>query len=298
MSFASEVKAELCRLPVGSRTVAVAECCGAMLFCHTFTPREIRVVTASRDFAERLPRLVKRASGAVMPAAVPSGGRMALSITDSDAVARVFSALDLDTTRALSHHINLGLLEEAGCREAFLRGAFLAGGSVTDPAKSYHLELSTAHYSVSRECAALLSDMGFTPRAVTRGGNYVLYFKKSEMIEDLLSTIGATTCAMRVMAAKVEKSMTNSINRKVNCDAANVDKTVAAAQAQLDAIRRIDREYGLDTLPEPLQQAALLRFANPEVSLTDLAKLSYPPVSRSTLSYRLKKLMEYNGSDE
>ena len=293
MSFASEVKAELCRIPVGARALAVAECCGVMLYCHTFTPREIRIVTASRDFAERLPRLIKRASGAAVPEIVPTGGRFVLSVTDAAELGKIFSALDIDTARALSHHINLGLLEEHGCREAFLRGAFLAGGSVTDPLKSYHMELSTAHYSVSRECAAMLSELGFPPREITRGGNYVLYYKKSEVIEDLLSTIGATTCAMRVMAAKVEKSMTNSINRKVNCDAANVDKTVAAAQAQLEAIRRIDREYGLDTLPEPLQQAALLRFANPEVSLSDLAKLSYPPVSRSTLSYRLKKLMEF-----
>ena len=293
MSFASEVKAELCRAGVGARTLAVAECCGVMLFCHTFTPREIRIVTASRDFAERLPRLVRRASGVALPDAVRSGGRYVCCVTDAEQLSRIFSSLDIDTTRALSHHINLGLLEEKGCREAFLRGAFLAGGSVTDPAKSYHLELSTAHYSVSRECAAILADMGFPAREITRGGNFVLYYKRSEVIEDLLTTLGATTCAMRVMAAKVEKSMTNTINRKVNCDAANVDKTVAAAQAQLEAIRRIDREYGLDSLPEPLQEAALLRFANPEVSLTDLATLSYPPVSRSTLSYRLKKLLEY-----
>ena len=293
MSFASEVKAELCRAPLGSRALAVAECCGAMLFCHTFTPREIRVVTASGNFAERLPRLLHRASGAQLPPAERSGGRYVLAVTDGEQIARVFSALDIDASRALSHHINLGLLEEAGCSRAFLRGAFLAGGSVTDPAKSYHLELSTAHYSVSRECAALLADLGFPPSEIARGGNHVLYFKKSAVIEDLLSTIGATRAAMAVMEAKVEKSMMNTVNRKVNCDAANVDKTVAAAQAQIEAIRRIEREYGLDALPEPLHQAALLRFANPEVSLTDLAKLSYPPVSRSTLSYRLKKLMEY-----
>ena len=298
MSFASEVKEELCRAPVGGRTLAVAECCGAMLFCHTFTPREIRVVTASQTFAERLPRVVRRASGVMIPEPTRAGGRYVCSVTDPEQLSRIFSALDIDTTRALSHHVNLGLLEEPGCKEAFLRGAFLAGGSVTDPAKSYHLELSTPHYSVSRECAAMLADMGFALREITRGGNFVLYCKKSEIIEDLLTTIGATSCALRVMEAKVEKSMTNTINRKVNCDAANVDKTVAAAQAQLEAIRRIDREYGLDSLPEPLQEAALLRFANPEVSLTDLARLSYPPVSRSTLSYRLKKLMEYTGNNE
>ena len=293
MSFASEVKSELCRDAVGSRPLAVAELCGVLLFGHTFTQRELRVVTASEALSERLPRLIRRASGVQTQPAERVGGRYALALTDPEQIGRIFAALDIDAARALSHHVNLGLLEEPGCREAFLRGAFLAGGSVTDPAKSYHLELSTAHYSVSRECAALLADMGFAPREITRGGNYVLYYKRSEVIEDLLSTLGATNAAMRVMEAKVEKSMTNTVNRKVNCDAANVDKTVAAAQAHLDAIRRIDREYGLDTLPEPLQQAALLRIANPEVSLTDLAKLSYPPVSRSTLSYRLKKLMEY-----
>lgn len=293
MSFASEVKSELCRDAVGTRPLAVAELCGVLLFGHTFTQRELRVVTASEALSERLPRLIRRASGVQTQPAERVGGRYALAMTDPEQIGRIFAALDIDAARALSHHVNLGLLEEPGCREAFLRGAFLAGGSVTDPAKSYHLELSTAHYSVSRECAALLSDMGFAPSQITRGGNYVLYYKRSEVIEDLLSTLGATNAAMRVMEAKVEKSMTNTVNRKVNCDAANVDKTVAAAQAQLDAIRRIDREYGLDTLPEPLQQAALLRIANPEVSLTDLARLSYPPVSRSTLSYRLKKLMEY-----
>lgn len=293
MSFASEVKSELCRDAVGSRPLAVAELCGVLLFGHTFTQRELRVVTASEALSERLPRLMRRASGVQTQPAERVGGRYVFVLTDPEQIGRIFAALDIDAARALSHHVNLGLLEEPGCREAFLRGAFLAGGSVTDPAKSYHLELSTAHYSVSRECAALLADMGFAPREITRGGNYVLYYKRSEVIEDLLSTLGATNAAMRVMEAKVEKSMTNTVNRKVNCDAANVDKTVAAAQAQLDAIRRIDREYGLDTLPEPLQQAALLRIANPEVSLSDLAKLSYPPVSRSTLSYRLKKLMEY-----
>lgn len=92
--------------------------------------------------------------------------------------------------------------------------------------------------------------------------------------------------------------MNNSINRKVNCDTANADKVVAAAQEQLNAIKRIEREYGLDVLPEKLQEAALLRIANPEASLADLAVLSYPPVTKSCLSYRLKKIVEFHPEDE
>lgn len=136
-------------------------------------------------------------------------------------------------------------------------------------------------------------DMGFSPKEAERKGNHLLYFKKSEHIEDLLTTIGASTCAMELMSAKIEKDMKNSINRKVNCDSANADKVVAAAAQQMEAIRRIDKLYGLDSLPDKLQEAALLRFANPEASLADLAMLSYPPVSKSCLSHRLKKLLDY-----
>ena len=178
-----------------------------------------------------------------------------------------------------------------------MRGAFLAGGSVTDPEKRYHLELATTHYSVSREAYSVLLEMGFSPKEAERKGNRLLYFKKSEHIEDFLTTIGAPISAMDVMSAKIEKDMKNSINRKVNCDSANADKVVAAAAEQMEAIRRIDRLYGLDSLPEKLQEAALLRFANPEASLADLAQLSYPPVSKSCLSHRLKKLLTYKPAD-
>ena len=189
------------------------------------------------------------------------------------------------------------MLESDCCKASFLRGAFLAGGSVTDPSKNYHLELITAHASVSREAAALLTELGFAARSIDRGANTVLYFKKSEAIEDFLTKIGAPCAAMDIMSAKVEKSMNNPINRKVNCDTANADKVVAAAQEQIDAIRRIERDYGLDVLPEKLQSAALLRIANPEASLADLAMLSYPPVTKSCLNYRLKKLMEFHMDD-
>ena len=281
MSFASEVKNELCRVPVSRHCCAVAEAYGVLLYCHTFTTREIRIVTACDAFAERLPKLFRRAFGAhfALPAGEKAGGRHVLTITDRAAVETVFAAFGADLSRTVAHHINLAVLENDCCKASFLRGAFLAGGSVTAPSKNYHLELITAHASVSR------------------GANTVLYFKKSEAIEDFLTKIGAPCAAMDIMSAKVEKSMNNSINRKVNCDTANADKVVAAAQEQIDAIRRIERDYGLDVLPEKLQSAALLRIANPEASLADLATLSYPPVTKSCLNYRLKKLMEFHMDD-
>ena len=153
MSFASEVKNELCRVPVSRHCCAVAEAYGVLLYCHTFTTREIRIVTACDAFAERLPKLFRRAFGAhfSLPAGEKAGGRHVLTITDRAAVETVFAAFGADLSRTVAHHINLAVLENDCCKASFLRGAFLAGGSVTAPSKNYHLELITAHASVSRE---------------------------------------------------------------------------------------------------------------------------------------------------
>ena len=263
-----------------------------MLYCHTFSPKLIRIITASDELAQRLPHLFKKAFGVSFDELDEGSGKRSFRITDEKKIQTIYDTFGNDINTP-SLHINFGVLEEPCCKASFIRGAFLAGGSVTDPGKRYHLELATSHYSVSREAYSILLDMGFSPKEAERKGNHLLYFKKSEHIEDLLTTIGASTCAMELMSAKIEKDMKNSINRKVNCDSANADKVVAAAAQQMEAIRRIDKLYGLDSLPDKLQEAALLRFANPEASLADLAMLSYPPVSKSCLSHRLKKLLDY-----
>ena len=139
--------------------------------------------------------------------------------------------------------------------------------------------------------------MGFSPKEATRGGNYLVYFKQSEAMEDLLTTLGAPLSAMEIMATKVEKDMRNAVNRRVNCDSANADKIVSAAQEQLERIRRLDQAVGLTSLPDKLQEAALLRIANPEASLADLARLADPPVTKSCLSHRLRKLMELSAQE-
>ena len=296
MSFSSEAKRELCRDRLERGDAALAECYGVLLYCNCFSAREIRIITASPDFAARLPRLFRRAfalSFDVLPAE-GAGGKQSFAVTEPKKLAQIFGAFGLEPGSLLSHHVNFGVLEDEHCRAAFIRGAFLAGGSVTDPEKRYHLELATAHQSVSREVYTLLLDMGFDPRETHRAGNALLYFKQADAIADFFTAIGAPTTAMGVMTAKVEKEMRNTVTRQINCDSANADKTVAAAQEQLAAIRRIVKEYGsLDVLPEPLKDAALLRVTNPEASLSDLAQLSFPRVSKSCLSHRLKKLMSY-----
>ena len=294
MSFSSEAKAELCRSRIEKKCCALAESYGILLYSNSFSDREIRIITASDAFAARLPRLFKRAFGLGFDTLPPesAAGKRSFGIRDGEKLRAIFEAFGLEPDATLSHHVNFGVLEEDCCRAAFVRGAFLAGGSVTDPEKRYHLELATAHQSVSREVCSLLLDMGFSPRQTQRAGNALLYFKQADAIADFFTALGAPGTAMAVMTAKVDKEMRNTVTRQINCDSANADKTVAAAQEQLAAIRRIAREYGsLEALPEPLRDAALLRITNPEASLADLALLSSPPVSKSCLSHRLKKIM-------
>lgn len=295
MSFSSETKAELCRAPLSRACCALAESYGVLLFCHTFDRREIRIITAGDAFAQRLPRLFRRAFGLGFDS-VPgedARGKRTFLITDPDKLLAIFTAFGQE--ESLSPHVNFGLLESDCCRASFLRGAFLAGGSVTDPDKRYHLEFSTSHGAVSREVYALMLEMGFDPRDAVRGGGNLIYFKQSEAIEDVLTTMGAPLASMGLMQAKMQKDMRNAVNRRVNCDSANADKIVSASREQLDAIRALDRKYGLTSLPETLQATAMLRIANPESSLAELARLADPPVSKSCMSHRLKKLLEYRG---
>ena len=205
---------------------------------------------------------------------------------------RIFNHLGYDLHQSLVLHVNFGILEDECCRMSFLRGAFLAGGSVTDPEKRYHLELTTSHAQASREMSALLVEMGFQPRHVMRGGNSVTYFKQCEHIEDLLTTIGAPAAAVEMMTTKLEKEMVNNANRAMNCDMANVNKTLDAAAEQSMAIEILRDAGRLDLLPKQIRETALLRLQYPELSLGQLAERCSPPVTKSCINHRMRKIME------
>ena len=292
-SFAGKVKNELCRVPVQRLCCARAEAYGVLLYGNTFSPTEVRLITESADFAARLPRLFQRAFGLKFDRLPEEErGKLIFGITDRSKLDRIINQLGYDPRQNLVLHVNFGLLEDECCRTAFLRGAFLAGGSVTDPEKRYHLELDTGHAQASREVAALLTEMGFLPHSVRRGGSSVIYFKQSEHSEELLTTIGAPAAAMDIMTAKVDKEIRNGANRAMNCDMANVNKTIDAALEQKNAIQRLQENGRLERLPEKLRQTALLRLQYPEMSLSQLAEKCDPPVTKSCMNHRMRKLLE------
>lgn len=294
MSFSFETKNELCRLPVQKLCCARAEAYGILLYCNTFNSHEVRIITGNPNFSERLPRLFHRAFNLRFdrqPLA-DEPGKHVFQITDEKKLSHIINLLGYNPEQNLVLHINFGLLEDECCRASFLRGVFFGGGSITDPLKRYHLELATSHLQASRELDALLQDCGFVPKDITRNGTAVTYFKQSEHIEDFLTMIGAPVAAMNVMSAKVEKDLRNSVNRRLNCDNANLDKAVEASQEQMEAIRHLAAAGLMEQLPDKLQQTAALRLENPELTLSELAEEFDPPITKSCLNHRLRKILD------
>ena len=294
MSFSYDTKNELCKLPVQRLCCARAEAYGILLYCNTFSSTEVRVITENPNFAARLPKLFKRAFNLHFDRQPEpdTPGKLVFQITERKKLDHIINLLGYDPRQNLVLHINFGLLEEECCRAAFLRGVFFAGGSITDPLKRYHLELTTSHLQANRELEVLLRESGYPPKSLSRNGSFITYFKQSDQIEDFLTLIGAPVAAMKIMSAKLEKDLRNSVNRRLNCDNANLDKAVEAAQEQLEGIRKLRAAGLLEQLPDKLQLTAALRLENPELALSELAEEFDPPVTKSCLNHRLRKIME------
>lgn len=294
ISFSGNAKAEICKNFPSKHCCALAQCFGILLFCNSFSKEGIRIITESREFAQVLPKLFRKAFGLsfdVLPEQ-DTPGKLAFQFLEPEKIATVMRAYGFDPADTLSLHINLAAVEDDCCKVAFLRGAFLAGGSVTDPCKGYHLEVATTHHSVSREAYALIQEvMGFSPKSAQRGGGQVLYLKNSELICDFLTFLGAPISAMGIMETRLEKELNNKVNRRCNCDEANTSKVVEAAQEQLAAIRILRQCALVESLPLKLKQAAIAREQNPEASLTELAAMMEPPITKPAMNHRLKKLV-------
>lgn len=174
----------------------------------------------------------------------------------------------------------------------FLRGAFLACGVVTDPNKSYHLEFSVGGKEKSKELFRIITESGMKIKTSCRKDKYILYSKDSESIADILTYIGAMISSMEVMNAKIYKGVRNDVNRAVNCETANIEKTLEAGRKQAAAIKIIESTKGLGFLTEDLRKIAEIRRDNIDLSLSDIGKMLNPPISRSGVYHRLKKICD------
>jgi len=198
----------------------------------------------------------------------------------------------MDSAGRLQRKVNEGLVHRDCCRRAYLRGVFLGGGSVNNPEGNYHLEIVTGQESFAKFVAGLMAKYGLSPKVSQRKNSFVLYLKDSEQIASFLSIIGAHSALLDFENTRIYKDMRNQVNRLVNCETANLNKTVDAAVRQLENIELIKSTLGLDKLPEALQETAQLRIEHPDASLKELGSLMEPPLGKSGVNHRLRKLEE------
>ena len=184
------------------------------------------------------------------------------------------------------------VVRQTCCRRAFIRGAFLAAGSISDPEKSYHLEIVCASEKTALKIQELICGFSMDAKIVRRKKSYIVYLKEGEQIVDILNIMEAHVALMELENVRILKEMRNSVNRKVNCETANINKTVSAAVKQVEDITYLRDTIGFEKLSEGLEEVALARLSYPDATLKELGELLSPPVGKSGVNHRLRKLSE------
>lgn len=301
MSFSTEVKNELARVAGEQNCCHVAELAALMRMGGTMliggnNNLGITFTTENAAIARKVLMLVKRGFEVKTEVVVTRGRRLKkansylIKVLPSKVVTEVLSVLGIMRGDSINIGRDAGLLRRACCRRAYLRGAFLGGGSVNKPEGEYHLELVTGNQEFARTLLRLLKSFGLNGKITDRKQDYVIYLKDGDNITSLLRIIGANSALLEFENVRVVKEMRNQVNRLVNCETANLQKTVNAAVRQVERIQLISRKIGLGKLPAGLRQAAELRLAFPEATLQELVEAADGKVGKSGMNHRLRKL--------
>ncbi len=296
MSFSAEIKAELCKVENKKDCCRRAECYGLWLFSRCFSLKEGAVVTENGGVARRMLELAAQAAGVSAELSYGISRRQKpayrVRLPEEEARVQLMEAFG-HSARETSLRVNRAVLENECCLAAFLRGAFLSCGMVTDPNKEYHLEFSVPYQNLANGLYTLLQEIPafpISPAVARRKAGYVVYLKEGGQLEDLLTYLGAAGASMELMQVRMYKNAKNDINRKANFETANMDKTYSAAARQVAAIAALSDAGRLDSLPDELRQLAYFRLENPDMTLRQLGESL--GVSRSGVNYRLQKLLE------
>ena len=304
MSFSSEVKEELSEQIASGRHCRLAETAAILSLCGKIVITEndrycVKIQTENLAVARKYFTLLRKTFNIRAEVSVRKSRevRFCSVIVSKDPEARRLLSetclLDEDgnISECMSpmHH---RLLRQNCCRRAFIRGAFLAVGSVSDPKKSYHFEIVCTAPEKARQLQELLASYDVDAKVVLRKRHYVVYIKEGSQIVELLGLMGAHISLMQLENVRIVKEMRNSVNRKVNCETANLNKTVSAAVRQAEDIRYIQEKIGLDKLPMDLEETARLRLEHTEASLKELGDMLSPKVGKSGVNHRLRKLSQ------
>lgn len=302
MSFASDVKNEIAKTSINSKCCAVAEIYGILLVCTIFSHTHIKIVTENREIAKRITLLFKKAFNLnIQP--IKNKNKNIFEIENPFEISKIFEKLGYDHKYYINFNLNRNVIDNECCQSSFLKGVFLISGVVASPEKRCHLEISTTRNILSREIMAMMLDFYMKPKEIIRKNQHVIYFKDSVAVENFLMTISATNSAMKIMKAKVEKQLINQVNRRVNCETANLSKVVNASHNQCKIIKEAINLEGIDIFPEKLHITISIRLNNPELSLIEIGELHNPPLSKSAVNHKIRKILDIskkaiNGEDE
>ena len=307
MSFSSEVKEELSRQMPAARHCQIAELAAIISMCGRILIGEddrLRVVihTESVAVARKYFTLVKKTFNISTEISIRQNILLKKSRVYSIAVKRhedseriLKAAKLIDETGEIREDLSLvsnRVIQSSCCKRAFIRGAYLAAGSMSDPNKSYHFEIVCATMPKAVQLQQIIGSFSLEARVVPRKRHYVVYLKEGSGIVDILNVMEAHVSLMQLENVRIVKEMRNSINRRVNCETANISKTVSAAVKQMEDIKLIDETTGLYNLPDSLRELAQLRLQNPDASLVVLGSMLTPPVGKSGVNHRLRKLSQ------
>lgn len=305
MSFSSEIKNELIRIS------DLPDCCkhamayGMLLFGRNFNETDISIMTDNPAVADKYTELTLDVTGIKANKSVSEAGKTTVSFLTPDerkSVLECFSnsgkekvlRIDRGNLRNESENeFDYDMQDSINCcNAAFLRGAFLSCGTCSDPNKSYHIEFIAPYRTLSLDLLKILTDYGLNAKHMLRRGINVIYIKDSTSIEELLTLMGAHMAAMEIMNIKIYKDVRNLTNRRNNFENANLTRTVYASCDQADSIQKLKDAGVFPTLTDDLKMIAQLRIDNPDSSLREIGDMCDPPLSRSAVNYRLKRLMD------
>ncbi|HBT64694.1 MAG TPA: DNA-binding protein WhiA [Ruminococcaceae bacterium] len=294
MSFSSDVKKELAQLLPNEPCCFAAQAYGLLECGRSFSASSISLHTENSAVCQAYQSFIKHScciDNESFEHIVRTSGINVINVhQDADRI-KILNRFG-HSLSDITIRLNRANFECEQCAAAYIRGAFLSCGALTDPNTDYHMEFSIPYYRLSLDIMALMGEMSIHVRLVRRKGIYIIYLKESGQIEDCLTLMGATNASLEIMGVKIIKDIRNTANRIANCENANIDKTVAASLAQITAIRIIQQRRGLDSLPDELRELAELRLNNPDLSLREMGELLPKPLSRSGVNHRLKRIIE------
>ena len=289
-SFSQKTKEPLIAIENASPCCMRAELFGMLLFAGNITGTSLKIVTESEMVADKFCVLLKNLFG-FSGEPQKDGKFYSVFCTEMGIVAKCLYSLRLCENN-IKFRITPEVIEKDCCKKAFLRGAFLGGGTVIDPNKNYNMEFLTRYELLTDDFLKFLSDLGFSFKKVKRKGSCVVYVKNSETICDMLSFLGSTASYMEYVNIKIEREVRNDFVRISNSETANMDKVFTASAEHIKAISLIDEKIGLSEIPEELSEIAKLRLQNRDLSLEKLGKLLNPPLSKSGVNHRMKRILK------